>query len=60
MMMAIIQMRQPHDVEQPSPRKSKTQPTIFSTQPSKLKAKSPTIMNAMIPKIAMTKHLIRF
>ena len=51
--MAITQMRQPHDVEQPSPRKSKIQPTIFSPQPRRLKAKGPIMMIAMIPRISI-------
>lgn len=53
MRMAKIQMRQPHDVEHPSPRKSTIHPKIFSPQPSKLKARSPTIMIAMIPRISI-------
>lgn len=53
MRMAKIQMRQPHDVEHPSPRKSTIHPKIFSPQPSKLKARIPTIMIAMMPRISI-------
>ncbi len=58
--MAITQMRQPHDVEQPSPRKSKIQPTIFSPQPRRLKAKSPIMMIAMIPRISIYSIFVSF
>lgn len=51
--MAIIQMRQPHEVEQPSPRKSKIHPPIFRPQPSMLKARRPRMMMAMIPTISI-------
>ena len=51
--MAIIQMRQPHEVEQPSPRKSNIQPPIFSPQPRMLKANRPMMIIAMIPTISI-------
>lgn len=53
MRIAKNQIRHPHDVEHPSPRKSTIHPKIFSPQPSKLNAKSPTIMIAMIPRISI-------
>ena len=52
--MAIIQMRQPHDVEQPSPRKSNIHPPIFRPQPRRLKANRPRMIIAMIPTISIT------
>ena len=51
--MAIIQMRQPHEVEQPSPRKSKIHPPIFKPQPRRLKANRPRMIIAMIPMISI-------
>ena len=51
--MAIIQMRQPHEVEQPSPRKSNIQPPIFSPHPRMLKANRPMMIIAMIPMISI-------
>ena len=52
--MAIIQMRQPHEVEQPSPRKSNIHPPIFKPQPRRLKANRPRMIIAMIPMISIT------
>ena len=51
--MAIIQMRQPHEVEQPSPRKSNIHPPIFKPQPRRLKIRRPMMMITMIPMISM-------
>ena len=51
--MAIIQMRQPQEVEQPSPRKSNIQPPIFKPQPRRLKANRPRMIIAMIPMISI-------
>jgi len=51
--MAIIQMRQTHEVEQPSPRKSNIQPPIFSPHPRMLKANRPMMIMAMIPMISI-------
>lgn len=53
MMMAKIQMRQTHDVEQPSPRKSKIHPAIFSPQPRRLTTIRPRMVIAMIPIISI-------
>ena len=51
--MAIIQMRQPHEVEQPSPRKSNIHPPIFKPQPRRLKIRKPMMIMAMIPMISI-------
>ena len=53
MMMAMTQMRQPQDVEQPSPRKSKIHPPIFSPHPRRLKIRRPMMTIAIIPTISM-------
>ena len=58
MTMAIIQMRQPHDVEQPSPRKSNIHPRMFNPHPRMLNAKSPMTTIAMIPIVSMHLNLI--
>ena len=51
--MAIIHMRHPHEVQQPSPRKSNIHPPIFKPQPRRLKISRPMMMITMIPTISI-------
>lgn len=46
---AMTQMRQPQEVEHPSPRKSATHPRIFSTHPKSPKATKQTISRIIMP-----------
>ena len=56
--MAMIQMRQPHEVEHPWPKKSKITSKIFSPHPRMLNAKRPRMIMAMIPTISITISLV--
>ena len=51
MAIAIIQMMQPHDVAQPSDKKSRIQFIIFRTHPKRLKPRRVRIMKDMMPTI---------
>lgn len=50
-------MRQPHEVENPSPKNSKIHPRIFSNQPEKLKAKKKKTTSTIIPNPSIMPNL---
>ena len=58
MMMAKIQMRQPHDVEQPSPMKSNIQPKTFITHPKALNANTMRTTTKITPTISIILSFI--